>query len=542
MKIHDRGNNYHNYLEHGFGLEIKAHYKDHTGEIYFWQMAMDGEFIASGRSKEDFIDALNYFINRFKLKKSGKATTDLMVIYVDNLAKIKGFFRQWMTEGNEDFEHLYIQLLDYFEFRDITRWKDLSDAKEISIYAKYLVDNLFIPDKYWYITPNQVPRRQIAKACKKSEDSTAKNIYPTSYNQYKLFRKALFGGIVFVPYKNLVIDEPIICLDLTSAYIYDLLIEKHCITKFKLVNHNNWEYYKESLVKASIGKYHIHYYCNSNKIHCFKDLEDKNYECGEYVVDSILTDVDLNTLFNLATIIDISCEWLYECDLGDLPKYLLDECVRQYIKKVELKGDEEAYNLQKPIVNGIFGDCIRNYDEKTFNHNMKYASLAPQWGIWCTSYARKNLLKLATKVTGWIYSDTDSIYCFDTPENRQLMKEYNDEVDIKLQAFCKKYGYDYEKLKDLGKFKIEKEITKFKALTQKVYMYKTKKGEFKLVAAGLNQQTITVNENLFNQKKLDYGSRLFKVITDNSYYEEWKHGDDLFIYQMMELAQLPTQY
>ena len=538
MKVHDRGNHWHIYSEVGYGFTINNEYIDGKGVMNGWELSVASDRTYTGETVEEFIDLLKRFIKELKLSKYKKATKDLIVIYTDNLTKIKGFFKDYITL---EFNTIYIQILEFFEFREINKWKELTDANEIAAYAQYLINTVFIPNKYWYLTPNQIPRRAIAKAC---NDDTASKIFPINYEQYLLFRKALFGGICYVPYKNLVVEEPLICLDLTSAYIYDLLIEKHCVSRFVLDDENNWEYYVDSTTKTSLGLYEISYTCSTNKIHCFKDIEGRNFEIGTHTVATILTSVDLKTFMDLVNITDIKCKWLYTCNLDNLPKYMLDELVKQYIKKVDLKGvDEEAYNLQKPVVNGIYGDCIRDYSTEVMFYDAKRKpSVAPQWGIWCTSYAKKNLLKLATKVEGWVYSDTDSIYCFDNEYNRKLVKEYNAEVKKNLLKFCGLYGYDYSKLKDLGTFKVEKTIRKFRAINQKLYMYETTDGKFKLTAAGLDQSTIEVSSEMFNQKRIDWGTRTFKFATDDGYYELQAKGLDAKILSIIQASTMKEQY
>lgn len=538
MKIHDRGKHWHIYSETGYGFTIAAHYVEGKGVMDGWELSVASGHTYTGETVEDFVALLKNLIKDFNLSHYKKATKDLIVIYTDNLTKIKGFFKDYITL---EFGSIYLQLLDFFEFREITKWKELTDAKEIASYAQYLIDTIFIPNKYWYLTPNQIPRRAIAKAC---DDPTAAKIFPINYEQYLLIRKALFGGICYVPYKNLIVEEPLMCLDLTSAYIYDLLIEKHCISRFELDRERNWEYYLDSTTKTSLGMYEISYTCSTNKIHCFKDVEGNNFEIGTHTVETILTSVDLKTFMSLVNTTDIECKWLYTCSIGSLPKYMLDEIVKQYIKKVDLKDvDEEAYNLQKPVVNGIYGDCIRDYStEAMFYDAQRKPSVAPQWGIWCTSYAKKNLLKLATKVEGWVYSDTDSIYCFDNEYNRKLVQEYNEEVRKNLLEFCSLYGYDYDKLKDLGTFKVEKTIRKFRAINQKLYMYETTDGKFKLTAAGLDQSTIEVSSDLFNHKRIDWGTRKFKFATDDGYYELQAKGLDAKILSIIQASNMKEQY
>lgn len=540
MKVHERGRNWHIYGETGIGFTMDIESFEDYGEIRNWEISIYPNYSKKGTDLIEIIQFLQQIIKEKDLKHHTKFTKDLIIIYTDNLDKIKGFFHKYITDL---FENLYIEVLDFFEFRDINRWKNLNNSKEIANYAQYLIDNYFIPDKYFYITPNQIPRRRLKKSCKLSGDLTAMEIFPISFDQYKTFRKALFGGICYVPYKNLVITDPIMCLDLKSAYIYDLLIEKHCKTCFRLTDEANYEFYLESNAKTSIGNYTIKYKANTCKIHCFKDIDGNNFEKGEFIVNTTLTNIDLKILIELCDEIEIKCNWLYDCELDYLPKYMRDVIVEEFVKKEKLKNlDKEKYDRQKQIVNGIFGDCIRKYDESLYNDMYAHTYLAPQWGIWCTSYARKNLLDLALKVKGWVYSDTDSIYCFDTPENRELVTKFNTKIRKNIENFCKLFDYDYEILKNLGTFEIEKEIVKFRAITQKVYMYETKDGEFKLVAAGLNQDTIDVNAEMFEKEKIDWGSRIFKYVTENSYYERVSSGDEMKILTICALSDLDEQY
>ena len=526
MKIHDRGNKWHNYIEKGFGLTIEPTL-DHP-----YILADDEGLLTEGT---DLLEELNELIKHYDLKVYSESSKDILVIYTDNLMKIKGYYSEYITE---EFNDLYIQILNVIEFRNICRWKDLHTAEEIAKHAQFLIDYKFKPDKYWYLTPNQIPRRSITKAC---DDITAAKIYPPTYNTYREFRKALFGGICYTPYRELIIDEPLMCLDLTSAYIFDLLIELHCISKFEYTDPDAWELYLDSNKHTSIGSYKISYSCVSNKIHCFKDIKGNNFEKGECVVYTTMTSVDLKTFMDIADVKEIKCLWLFTCELGHLPKYMLDEIVKQYIAKVDLKGKGEEYDLQKSVVNGIFGDCIRDFDAGQFESARRRPTVAPQWGIWCCSYAKKNLLALASKVKGWVYSDTDSIYCFDNEYNRGLLNDYNRRATSRVKEFCEEFGYDFEKLKDLGTFKIEKTIKKFKAVTNKIYMYTTTDGEFHLTAAGLDQSTIKVDESLYN-KPIPFGGRTYRYIDEDGYHEEFKGGIESALTTIALTSKIKKQY
>ena len=544
MLIHERGQRWTEYVEDGYGLTIDATYEDEKGIITNWELSKAPDVTYRGHTKEEFLDLLDELIHTLHLKtyEDKKFKKDLVVIYTDNLEKILGFFTSYLTDR---FSDLYCEIKNFFEFRSIEKWKKVDhDSMQIAKHAEFLINTIFIPNKYFFLTPQQIPRRAISKACKKSEDTTAKKIFPTSLADFSRMRKALFGGIVYLPYRDIIITENLLCLDLTSAYIYDLLIEKHCSSAFeRVVDTSSWEYYTESKKKTSLGMYSITYSCATQKIHCFKSVDGEHFEPGIHTVKCIMTSVDLRIFLDLAHVEDIVCEWLYECDIATLPRYMLDEIVKQYEKKVDLVDDQKAYTLQKKVVNSIFGDCIIRIESKeAFDTAKRAPSVAPQWGIWCTSYAKKNLLELGMKVEGWVYSDTDSIYCFDTEENRKLLEEYNEKRREKVKAFCETYGYSFEKLKDLGSFKIEKTIKKFRAISQKVYMYETTDGDFKLTAAGLDQTTIKVSKDLFEKKKIDYGSRLIRFVGEDNYYEKRIGGEELLLLSLAQLEKIPEQY
>lgn len=539
MVVKNYKNQFFNYIEIGAGCIIDGKYDTDAkhGEIVGWELYIAPNHHYANTSKESFIDTLTKVRENLDLKRyvKNKTKVDHLIIYTNNLMKIKGFFNDMITD---EFSDKYIVIMDVFEFRCITRWYETDDPKEMAEYAQTLIDSVFIPEKSFFLTPNQVPRKRLVRT---RNDNTAQIIFPKSFYLYKMFRNALYGGLLYVPYKNLVIEEPLISIDLTSAYIYDLIVEKHCMTEFEPANTDNWSYYLDSTTMTSIGYYRVSYTCSSNKINCFKDEHGNKLEKGEHEVYITMTSIDLKSFMQFANVIDIHCVWLYACKLDYIPKYVIDEVVTQYIKKVSLKDNKMQYDLQKPILNGIFGDCIKTYTADEFNKAKKRPTLAPQWGIWCTSYARRNLFKLANKLEGWVYSATDSVYCNDCQYNIDLVEQYNTEVRTKLKEFCNKFGYDYEMLKDLGTFKVEKHIKKFKAVAPNVYMYTTTDNEFVLKAAGLDQSIIKVDESLYD-KRIPYGRRLYKEVKDDCYYEEWRGGISNMLYTTVDAALQKPQY
>lgn len=522
MIIKDKGN--HNvsvYQEIGCGIDFKidVDYDKMIGVIKEWNVTI-GDKTYSGKTFNACVVLLDELIKCFNLKEYSRNKKDILVIYIDNLNKIRGFFEDYITL---DFEH-YVQVGKYLEFRDISTWnKKLHNSKEIAEYADLLIKNVFIPEKYFYITPNQRPRKKIEHQAKKEKNNLAKDLFPDVSN-FRTYRLGLFGGLCHCPYPGFDINEPLMEVDIDSAYIFDFLIEKHVMSELTLVDDpENWNKYIQSN-KACIGKYIITYESNTDKIRCYKDIHKMKLPKGTHKVTVIFNDIDLQLFMNLVDVKRIKCCWLKTAEVDYLPQYARDSLVEEYVKKEELKktlgSDNPKTKLQKLTVNGIYGDSIRDYDD-TFDIKKakQTAALIPQWGIWTTSYCKAYLLGLALQVDGWVYSDTDSIYCKDTPENRKLISEYNLMIQAKTKEFCEEFGYDYDKLINLGTFQIKDEIVRFKAITQKVYMYKTKSGKMVLKASGSSKTTVPLDDSLFKYNRIPVGTRVFGFIKDKTYFE-----------------------
>lgn len=165
-------------------------------------------------------------------------------------------------------------------------------------------------------------------------------------------------------------------------------------------------------------------------------------------------------------------EELY-CSRKDyLPKWFTDYVYNRYKGKTLLKGgDKVLYNIEKSKVNALFGmsaqkpvkeDIVELYEDKiidgelykagefvpdeNFDHEKAYAkyrknrnTFLPYFiGVWCTSYAQRNLFELGYCVKEgelWLYSDTDSVYS--TGFDLEKLDAYNK----KRKAILKERGY-----------------------------------------------------------------------------------------------------
>ena len=502
----------------GVGLTIDCETIDFKGFFKGWTLALASGEIYTGTTKEKLLEKLHTLWPDLKYRSD--STKEKVVIYTDEIRKVQGFFQKEITWSFEDYQ---VEINDFFEVRPCGRWYEETEALAIAQQAQKIIDEYFIPEKHFYITPQQRNRKYLAKT--KGLNDTANLSYPATYDRYKTMRKAYFSGLLYIPFCT-TITEPMLVLDITSSYIYDLLIEKHVISKQRRVTDlTMWEYYLSSATKISLGCYKVKYATPRSFVSCYTDVNGEKLKAGEHEVKMVLTSIDLNNLLQLGYILNIEPIWLYEYDVATLPEYYIEALVQAYTAKATAK-DKKEKAIRKPILNGFYGDTIRRYDnEESFWPTRKNPILSPLWGICTTAYAKKYLLKLALKVDGWYYSDTDSIICKDTKENRKLLEEFNAHIRETVKDFCDTYDYDFEVLKDLGTFKIEAEINKLKVWASKTYCYKKNNGQVVLKAAGLVKGNIEENDKLFYMKELDYTRYVFPTIVKATEKEEGYYAE-----------------
>ena len=227
-----------------------------------------------------------------------------------------------------------------------------------------------------------------------------------------------------------------------------------------------------------------------------------------------------------------------------LPRYVAEAIEREYAKKVELeklyaesKISYEELHLQKVKVNSIYGATVKKI--KDFKDSCKDPFLTPQWGVATSAFARKNLLKVASKVSNWLYSATDSIYCEDCEENAVIVDNFNDKCRTKIKDYCIKNCLDYDIFRDLGTYQAKEVIKKFYCLGKGTYMYTTVSGVFKITACGI---TTEYGEEAYHLKKLKAGKKVrlmynhditrcvidgVEFISNGSSYDDYVDGDSI---------------
>lgn len=543
LKVQDKAiGNRSNYVTEGFGLTFNEVKDKQIHYVNDWTISVNGKHY-TGESVYDLMETLHQLKDEYKLKvrengekkfmfnkkEQSVVDKDILVIYTNQLWELHCYLKHYVTNEfmNDDGEFWYFQVLDNIEFREC--WNDkLTEVDDISRWAQAFIDILFVKNKYFYLTPSQIMRKQIEKECKKAKMFMAKDIFPSNNFLYNYIRSALFGGLCYCPFPDKIFDQPIVEFDIKSAYIFCFLMA-HCISNGKMVNPKHYEAYINNEKMLSIGRYVITYTSWSNKVKCYKNVNDedcKKSENGEPVTDEfIFTNIDLALFTQLTNVISIECKSLMEFKSGYIQKEVLDKVIEAFIKKESSDKDSGEYAVYKVILNSIYGNTIRDWDAAQLTEQRDGASLAPQWGIFITAYCKKLLLGCALQLDGWVYSDTDSIFCFDTKHNREIIEEYNRKTRKQLKDICDDLGYDFEKLKHLGEFMEEIRVKKFRAWKQKQYALIDEHGDLKVTAAGCSMVSRKeLTEEVFKEDSVPCGEKVIMKHSLNDEYETTING------------------
>ena len=247
------------------------------------------------------------------------------------------------------------------------------------------------------------------------------------------------------------------------------------------------------------------------------DTEDNGRILRAEYLETTITDVDLRIIMSEYSGEIIFLQGWY-ASYKKLPQPLIDEVIKYYKDKTELKGvkgQEIYYDKAKALLNSLYGmmaqDPVKHNlifrqegdwdiddsktDEEILGRSNEKAFLAYQWGVWVTSWARWALeqgIRLVHETEGadFVYCDTDSVKYV----GRVNFADYNAE----RIAECKEsgaYATDPSGITHyMGVFETEDNPETgvaykfFKTLGAKKYAYVEKEGEgVHCTIAGVNK-------------------------------------------------------
>ena len=417
--------------------------------------------------------------------------------------------------------------LEYCEFDCLVTYHYI--IKELEHYKR--VDKL-------PITATGKVRKQLQKLVLKNQSYVNKvsNQINTNPYVYNMLVEAFAGGYTHANYiyADKVLDN-IDSYDETSAYPYVLVTCKFPSSEFKKCNIKsvedmlpNFAYLLTVRIKNIKCKY-LNNFISSSK--CINIKGWPNYDNGRIIsADEILitvTDIDLKFILDTYDYESYEIEDCYYSIYNYLPIEYVNFILDKYVLKTTLKnvkGKELEYNREKANFNSLYGMTVTNticadvefvnFDEwveqpltneeikKSLFKDKKKGFLNFAWGVWCTAYARDNLLRRVIDLDEYVaYCDTDSCKVVQGYD-KKIFDDYNKSVESKIKMVSKIRGIDYNRFAPadikgnhhlLGIFECEtdkgRDVTYDKFITQgaKKYAYEVD-GEIHVTVSGVPKE------------------------------------------------------
>ena len=404
--------------------------------------------------------------------------------------------------------------------------------------------------------------------------------------QYHDIRPAFWGGYVHGNFR--VIGEPIrdpfLHVDICSAYPWYICTQKMMFHIYEstvydvdiyLRNLQREDYGQIACIDLSevwLRKGHIPYipYAKGNtRILASGEVVEEN---GKIIYAEHLRltvcDIDMRLILNnyRFDIKSMRINKLYVGDKKPLPYAFVSRVLRFYEDKTKLKGlhsedgsIERQYQRGKQKLNSAYGMAAQALETELYElvdglvqvtgSEYKPAKTVPyQWALQITAGVRAVVYGFITwlcKTKGQqaYYSDTDSVFCKDTPEARRYIERYNKHIIEELTELQKKYFNIMPKNKHgetqyLGTLGLEEDCldaVEFMTIGAKRYYITHKDGTTDITFSGLRATKTWYDEdgtrkNGRNTERLiqKYGSvtKAFRRICDGTVELEYEEGTD----------------
>ena len=355
----------------------------------------------------------------------------------------------------------------------------------------------------------------------------------TNPRVYNMLVDAFAGGYTHANYiyADEVLDN-VDSYDETSAYPYVLVTCKFPSTVFKPCNLTRADQMLSKfayLLKVKFTNIKCKYLNNFISSSKCENIEGKpNYDNGRIItakeITITITDVDFRFILDTYNCGSYEILESYYSVYNYLPIEYVNFILDKYVLKTTLKnveGKELEYGREKAAFNSLYGMTVTNticadvnfvnFDEwlerpltndeitTKLYRDKKRGFLNFAWGVWCTAYARDNLLRRVIALDEYVaYCDTDS--CKVVPGyDKSIFEKYNQSVEDKIRKVSIERNIPFERFAPqdikgnshlLGVFECEtgkgRDVTYDKFITQgaKKYAYEID-GEVHVTVSGV---------------------------------------------------------
>lgn len=301
-------------------------------------------------------------------------------------------------------------------------------------------------------TATGIARERIRKAGKmnRAREWFLKNV--VDYRTQLQLESTYHGGFTHANrhFIGHVFREIIKCFDFTSSYPYCLIAFKYPAEKFYTVKNckireilRDSESYAYTFKLCAMGvklkndKIPMPPLQASKAVKLINEVSDNGrILCCDYI-EIYLTEIDLQVISEFYDFGGELCIDVKRAVKDYLPRWFTDLVFDFFKNKTQYKGgDAVLYSIAKALLNSLYGVCVQKpvkdliledyiSGEYTVKKIVNYKDDYNDWvenqnnilpyqiGVWCTTYAFRNLFELGSCVKDgyiWIYSDTDSAY------------------------------------------------------------------------------------------------------------------------------------
>ena len=423
----------------------------------------------------------------------------------------------------------------------------INDVLVISAYIQEQVTKeryiSYIP-----LTATGYCRRYARKMCLYGTDKSKRNeqfkkyrglmetLQIQSVDEYKQLKRAFSGGFTHAGiYHSMQECTNVDSIDFTSSYPFV------CLSSANFPMSSAMEVIPEN--RAQFEHYLKYYWCmfdvefigiyptflNENYIsasHCFtkeKAVTNNGRIVSADRIRLTITHIDFDIIRRTYKWSHMTVKNMRIYQKGYLPKELILSIIKLYQDKTRLKGvagKEQEYQNGKALLNSVYGMMVTDIskdeiiysdtwdtkeadvekDLRKYNNSTKRFLFYP-WGVHIVKEATHNLWLgilnyCSNGANDYIYSDTDSIKCFNMNNHMDFINAYNDQCIKKLKLMCKRLEIDYKELepvtikgekKPLGVYDHDGHYQRFKTLGAKRYMYESD-GHINITVSGVNKR------------------------------------------------------